>query len=143
LATGVPARPLARHCGTYLWSLAAGTLPGRSVVLTAGSLGDPSGPGAVQAWDPQLGMTIGEPMVHERLVRAVTITTIDGLPVAVTRTDHGCLSIWDLTSHRLIRQRPYVLISTFSNLVVAEVGGRPTLVFGTAGGLRPDSRTGR
>ena len=135
LATGQPVRPAARHCGRYLWSLAAAKVEGRPVVLTAGSLGDPCGRGAVQVWDPMRGTPIGKPLVHPDLVRAVTIIKDDERPLAVTRTYNGTLSVWDLTEHKLIQQRPHFLISVFSNIAVTDVANRPTLVFGTQGAM--------
>ncbi|MBL1110699.1 hypothetical protein JK361_40255 [Streptomyces sp. 5-8] len=131
LESGSPAHPTARHPGDWLWAVTCAQVAGRPVVLTAGTFsGDKSTRGCVQMWDPATGMAMGEPMLHDSEVRAVTVTTLRNLTVAVTRT-FGDLSIWDLATGRLVRRKSTHLFSTHSNMDVMEIAGRQVLVFGT------------
>lgn len=141
LATGSPAHPVGKHPGACTRTMAQGTVGGRPVVLTGGSTSDVLR-GCVQMWDPATGLPIGEPMLHDDEVRAITVTTLHGLTVAVTRTHGGHLSIWDLATRRLLRHRPTGLISTWGALTLTELAGRRVLVFGTQGGsdTDPDGR---
>ncbi|GHI10066.1 hypothetical protein AQI88_41690 [Streptomyces cellostaticus] len=137
LATGSPAHPSGKHPGVFTRTMTQGTVGGQPVVLTGGSTSDGQR-GCVQMWDPVTGLPIGEPMLHDDEVRAVTVTTLHGLTVAVTRTYGGHLSIWDLATRRLIRCRSTGLLSTWGALALTEIAGRRVLVFGTQGGFDTD-----
>lgn len=128
LSSGSPVHPTGRHPG-LLWTSAAGEVAARPVVLTAGTFGIKRG--CVQMWDPVAGVPIGEPMLHEARVRAVTITTLHGLTVAVTRADGGEIGIWDLATRQLIRRRRTGLESFHTAQAVTEIAGRRVLVCGT------------
>ncbi|MEU6511235.1 hypothetical protein [Streptomyces sp. NPDC046942] len=55
LATGSPAHPVGKHPGDFTRTLAQGTMDGRSVVLTGGTIADALR-GCVQMWDPVSGL---------------------------------------------------------------------------------------
>ncbi|MEV6841809.1 hypothetical protein AB0N17_46890 [Streptomyces sp. NPDC051133] len=137
LVTGSPAHPSGKHPGFFTRAMAQGTVGGRPVVLTGGSASDGQR-GCVQMWDPETGLPIGEPMVHDDEVRAVAVTTLHGLTVAVTRTYGGHLGIWDLTTRRLLRHRSTGLLSIRGALALTEIADRRVLVFGTQGGFDTD-----
>ncbi|WDO08522.1 hypothetical protein ME763_24405 [Streptomyces murinus] len=133
LATGSPAPPSRNHPETLTQAMAQGAVGGRPVVLTGGVSTSDVQRGCVQMWDPESGLPVGEPLLHDDIVQAVTVTTLHGLMVAVTRTQCGDLSIWGLATHRLLRHRSTDLVSTWGGLALTEVAGRRVLVFGTQG----------
>ncbi|MBP2327073.1 hypothetical protein JOF56_007458 [Kibdelosporangium banguiense] len=132
LASGTPVHPAGKHPGNWLWTAAAGEVAGKPIFLTAGSVGDTTNKGAVQMWDPAAGVPVGDPMLHNDVVRSVAVTTLQGRPVAVTRTNLGEISIWDLSTRRLVRQQRTRLMTTWPGAAVTEIAGRQVLVFGSA-----------
>ncbi|MFE7930775.1 hypothetical protein ACFU6S_18940 [Streptomyces sp. NPDC057456] len=142
LATGSPVHPVGKHPGDFARTLARGTVDGRPVVLTGGTIGETLR-GCVQMWDPVTGLPIGDPMPHDDEVRAIAVTRLHGLTVAVTRTHVGHLGIWDLATRRLVRSRSIGLVSTWGALALTDIAGRRVLVLGTQGGFDTDPDGGR
>lgn len=103
LAAGRPSGEPLRGFEDKVEAIATATVAGRPVAVTAtGSalgLAEP----AVRVWDLMSRRPIGEPLVgHTDAVCAVTTTTLDGRPIAVTAGNDATVRLWDLTTHRQI-----------------------------------------
>lgn len=97
-------------------------------------LADLSAQDRSQAWMPRwatgFGMTpaLRRTLLHPEGVEALTCTTVDGVPVAVTGGNDGVVRVWNLRSGRLYGEPMAGHFGAVKDVICTTVGGRRVVV---------------